>query len=254
MHKVLTFFIRILAIFIPMKQLRRKFRNFCCSYVNSSIQDYGKNNKLILIKNNKEILNPKIKGLKVIFRGNNSVVKLFAPIEFADCRWILGNNNKIEIKKTQYSIRKLNLPMRINNNTTLFIDEDFSCAGADFYLHDEPNREIIIGKDCMFSFGITLWPSDGHSIFNNKGKLINFPQKKFTIGNHVWIGYGSLILKNSAIPDGSIIGAKSLVNKTFSEKNTIIAGTPAKIVKRDILWDRECSYYYAQKMADDKNV
>ncbi len=253
MHKVLTFFIRILAIFIPMKQLRRKFRNFCCSYVNSSIQDYGKNNKLILIKNNKEILNPKIKGLKVIFGGSNSVVKLSTPIKFKDCRWVLGNNNKIEIKSAEH-INKLDIPHRMSDNTTLFIDEDFSCEGAIFYLHDEPDKEIIIGKDCMFSFGITLWPSDGHSIFNNKGELINFPQKKLTIGNHVWIGHGALILKNSAIPDGSIIGARSLVNKAFSEKNTIIAGTPAKIVKRDILWNRKYPSYYAQKMVDDKNV
>ena len=40
-----------------------------------------------------------------------------------------------------------------------------------------------------------------------------------------------MILKGSKIPSNSMIGACSLVNKEFTEENTVIAGSPAKIIK-----------------------
>ena len=44
------------------------------------------------------------------------------------------------------------------------------------------------------------------------------------------------ILKNTKISDNSIIGAGAIVNKKFEEKNVIIAGVPAGIIKRNINW------------------
>ena len=57
------------------------------------------------------------------------------------------------------------------------------------------------------------------------------------IGNHVWIARRSMILKGVTIPDNSIISSYTLVNKRFVEQNTIIAGIPAKVVKRQINWN-----------------
>ena len=36
----------------------------------------------------------------------------------------------------------------------------------------------------------------------------------------------------------SVVGQKSLVTRVFEEENVILAGVPAKIIKRDISWDR----------------
>ena len=58
-----------------------------------------------------------------------------------------------------------------------------------------------------------------------------------TIGNHCWIGEGCLLLKNINIEDGCVIGAKSVVTKS-TPCNTIMAGNPAKIVKRGVHWER----------------
>lgn len=49
------------------------------------------------------------------------------------------------------------------------------------------------------------------------------------IGNNVFIGMNSTILKNVHIGNNCIIGANSLVNKSFPD-NVVIAGNPARII------------------------
>ena len=45
--------------------------------------------------------------------------------------------------------------------------------------------------------------------------------------------------KGVVIPSNSVVGTNALVTKKFDKENIIIAGTPAKIIKQDIIWDRE---------------
>lgn len=47
----------------------------------------------------------------------------------------------------------------------------------------------------MFGFDTIIYNTDGHSIFQN-GNLIN-KADKLVIGDHVWCGWGSTILKIS---------------------------------------------------------
>lgn len=79
-----------------------------------------------------------------------------------------------------------------------------------------------------------------------KGEPINFA-KCIEIGKHVWIGKDSKIGKNVKIADNSIVGWGSIVTKEFNEPNVIIAGIPAKIVKRGINWDRRCINKYLSR-------
>ena len=53
------------------------------------------------------------------------------------------------------------------------------------------------------------------------------------IGNNVWIGANSLILGGVNITgDNVVIAAGSVVTKSFSESNVVLAGCPAKIIKQ----------------------
>ena len=54
----------------------------------------------------------------------------------------------------------------------------------------------------------------------------------------LWIGARTMVLKGAQIPSNSIVGACALVNKEFTEENTVLAGIPAKIIKRNVNWDR----------------
>ncbi|MCI8323418.1 MAG: hypothetical protein HFI54_07215 [Lachnospiraceae bacterium] len=104
----------------------------------------------------------------------------------------------------------------------------------------------------MFSNDVFLRSNDGHSIFDiATGKNINSTQeigkkRKIEIGNHVWVGMRAAILYHTKIGDGSIVGALSLVKNVFPN-NCILAGTPAKMIKKDISWSRE---YGAEDIAE----
>lgn len=50
------------------------------------------------------------------------------------------------------------------------------------------------------------------------------------IGNNIVIGVGTTIVGDIEISDNIAIGANSLVNKNFLEKDVTIAGVPAKII------------------------
>lgn len=93
---------------------------------------------------------------------------------------------------------------------------------------------IIIGKDCNISWGCQFLDDDFHHLnFENKktkNKVIN-------IGEHVWIGCNVSVLKGTQIASGCVVAANSVVSGDFLEKNCLIAGTPAKVVKRGITWE-----------------
>lgn len=95
---------------------------------------------------------------------------------------------------------------------------------------------IIIGDDCLLSNSIELHTTDYHSITRKIGGKINPPQD-IIIDQHVWIGLRTIVLKGVHIAPDNVVGAASMVTKSFGESNTIICGNPAKIIKKDINWD-----------------
>jgi len=86
---------------------------------------------------------------------------------------------------------------------------------------------IDIGQNCLIAPFVYIVDSD-HNIA--KGKLINEQgntTSPIKIGNDVWIGTGSKILKGVTIGDGAVIAAGALVKSDISE-NEIYGGIPAK--------------------------
>jgi acetyltransferase-like isoleucine patch superfamily enzyme len=56
-----------------------------------------------------------------------------------------------------------------------------------------------------------------------------------TIGNHVWIGQGAMIMKGVTIGDGAIISAGAWV-ATNVKPNALVMGDPARAVKKNVEW------------------
>lgn len=92
-------------------------------------------------------------------------------------------------------------------------------------------------KRLYVSYGINIWTGDGHPIYDlTTEERINEDQDVI-IGNHVWMGRNVSVHKGGVIPDGCVIGANSFVTKKFYESNCMIAGTPARIIKKNIRWE-----------------
>lgn len=97
-------------------------------------------------------------------------------------------------------------------------------------------KSIEIGDNSLISWDCLFMDTDFHSIYlmDTPHDQINSPEC-IKIGNNVWIGCRSMILKGSMIPDGSIIAAGSTISKRLSPANTIYA-SGGKIIKSDIFW------------------
>lgn len=150
-------------------------------------------------------------NLKIRFKGSNSRLIIGDDVKWSGYILIVGNNREVVIG-------------------------DRSTSGSSYILARDAN--VYIGSDCMLSRKIEIRSSDVHKIYDrDNGKRLN-PAGDIIISNHVWIAAKAILSKGVRISSGSIIGAASFVNKTFTEDNVIIAGSPAKIVKRNIRWKR----------------
>ena len=149
---------------------------------------------------------------------------------------ILGDNNRIVIGNNvtisygcNFLISGTNCSIEIGDDTTISSDCQFEVQ--------EEDTHIFIGKECMFSNHIRIRTNDSHFIFDAKtGERTNLPAK-VVIGDHVWVAAYASILKGSIVGSGSVVGFRSVVTKSVPE-NSVVGGTPAKVVQEDIYWKR----------------
>lgn len=94
------------------------------------------------------------------------------------------------------------------------------------------NGSISIGDDVMMGPDVVIMSTshafDDATIPMNQQE--DAPEKPVVIGNDVWVGTRAIILPGVTIGDHSIIGAGSVVTKSFPV-NSIIAGNPAKLLR-----------------------
>lgn len=119
----------------------------------------------------------------------------------------------------------------IRNYGNIVIGENFAINCNSFI---SVNTELIIGHDFMGAWNINIMDSDNHTVINDGVQAIG--SGKITVGNHVWVCAYVDLLKNTFVNDDSIVGYKSLVNKKFDENKILIAGIPARIVRKDVTW------------------
>lgn len=60
------------------------------------------------------------------------------------------------------------------------------------------------------------------------------------IGDYCFVGTNCVILGGSVLPDYSVLGAKSLLNKAFTESHQLYGGVPAQPIKK---LSPDCAYF-----------
>ena len=86
------------------------------------------------------------------------------------------------------------------------------------------NRATRVGRNCCIMNNVNIGANGG----SDKAPII---------GDNVYIGPGAVIFGDIMIADGCYIGANAVVNRSFPEPNSVIAGVPAKVIKYDkVTW------------------
>ena len=91
---------------------------------------------------------------------------------------------------------------------------------------------IVIGKNCLLSYDVSILDHD-HDFRDGSISPLNSKLTKgdkIIIGDDCFIGAHSFILKGVHLEKHTIVGANSVVTKSFPAYS-IIAGNPAKIVR-----------------------
>jgi acetyltransferase-like isoleucine patch superfamily enzyme/coenzyme F420-reducing hydrogenase beta subunit len=91
---------------------------------------------------------------------------------------------------------------------------------------------IVIGDDVLISRDVIIRDNDGGHEILTEGYAKTAP---ITIGNHVWIGQGAMIMKGVTIGDGAIIGAGAWVVANV-KPNALVMGDPARTIHKYVEW------------------
>lgn len=96
--------------------------------------------------------------------------------------------------------------------------------------------QVRIGARCLVSWNCSIFDSIGHHMWlagQDEAEI----EAPITIGNDVWVGPYSIIMKGVTIGDNCIIGAGSTVRRDVPP-NSMAYGNPARVVGKVDRWER----------------
>ncbi|GLK80510.1 acyltransferase [Methylopila turkensis] len=97
---------------------------------------------------------------------------------------------------------------------------------------------ISLGTDCLIAEDVELRSSDIHRIYDREsGELLNAPAP-IVIGRRTWLCGGAMVLKGVELAEGAIVGSRAVVATSVEEPRCVVAGNPARIVRRGVIWKR----------------
>lgn len=135
----------------------------------------------------------------------------------------IGNN--VTIAKASFFAGHIhNHPiLKIGNNTTIGYNTMISV-----------NERVEIGNNVMIAHNCFIADCDGHPLdpmrrMNHESVTID-EVKPIIIGNNVWVGSGTVILKGTEIGDNTVISSNSVISGKILP-NKIMMGIPARAIK-----------------------
>ena len=90
------------------------------------------------------------------------------------------------------------------------------------------NGHLKVGSHCYFS-GDVKFIQCNHDINNPD---IVLPYEDIGIGDYVWIGANAVILPGVVLGDHTTVAAGAVVTKSFLEGYGVLAGVPARMIKK----------------------
>ncbi len=187
---------------------------------------------------------PSADNATIKFSGKNNILVVEENVRLEGSINLNGSNTVIYLSSNPTHVYRLKLD--VWNNSAVYFGKDSYFNGA-LQITLSEGRHLIVGNDGVFSFGIWVRTADPHIIYDVKTKNRVNLSKNVMIGDHVWLGQNSLLLKGSKIGSGSIVAANCVITGKEVESNAIYGGNPGKCIKSGIFFSGESVHAYQKK-------
>lgn len=115
-----------------------------------------------------------------------------------------------------------------NHNNLHFHPDDLNNLQAPGTYYQNELGHIIIGKGCYIGPNVGLITAN----HNPSNPELHTPGEDIILGEGCWIGMNSVVLPGTQLGPGTVVAAGSVVTKSFRQGHCIVAGVPAKVIKK----------------------
>lgn len=177
----------------------------------------------------------RLHGSRIEIRGNNNVIRIHPTCKLVNVSFrLLGDNLRVELGE-RVKISRWGEFLLMGEDAEIRLGKHTTVESARFIAHGRTLLEV--GSDCMFAYDVEVRTSDEHSILDaGSGERIN-PDKSVHIGQHVWFGARSVVVKGVRIGDNSVVATGSIVSRDLGS-GVVAAGVPAREIRDGVTWDR----------------
>lgn len=175
---------------------------------------------------------PSMNNARVEFAGTGNVLYCEPGVKLSGTIRFPGNDALVVLCKSRHVYR---LDITVHNGCLFYSGRDSYYNGALHAICSE-GCHIVLGDDCLYSFGIWIRTADPHLVYDATTKSRLNPSKDVLVGDHVWIGQDAMLLKGTHIGSGSILGGRAVTSGELCS-NASWAGVPARCLREDIFWD-----------------
>lgn len=96
------------------------------------------------------------------------------------------------------------------------------------------SKRISIGQNMLMSWDTLIMDTDWHSLQDTQSGYVYPCSEDIVIGDKVWLGMRSVVLKGVSISNGCVVASNAVCNNRYVEENCLLAGVPAKVKKHNI--------------------
>jgi acetyltransferase-like isoleucine patch superfamily enzyme len=183
-----------------------------------------------------EYSGPKRGNVKITFRGSNNVVRVHERARLGRLVVSMDCDNGVFEIGENHGAPAFVANVRIGQDSSVLIGENTSTT-ANCVISATEGTTVRVGRDVMIASHVQIRADDAHPIFDVRtGMRVNV-SKSIDIGDHVWLALGVTVLGGTTVGRGSVIGTGSIVTSRIPN-NCIAVGTPARVVRGDVAWER----------------
>jgi acetyltransferase-like isoleucine patch superfamily enzyme len=117
----------------------------------------------------------------------------------------------------------------VDAQAKLSVGDNFAASNCSIFCR----QSILIGKNVMVGGGARIWDTDFHDLSIKKRMLPldRGKSKPIVIGDNVFVGANSIILKGVVIGNNAVLGAGSVVSCNVPS-HEVWAGNPARFIRK----------------------